>query len=250
MATTDQVRNAAPQDVPGISTALSRAFFDDPVFAWGIPDEDRRQRVLPEFFALYAKAFLRHDQTYTTTGEIVAAALWAPPGRVPIAGEDAEELGGRIAELAGPDAPRFSQVGKLIDDHHPPGSYWYLQFMGVEPAWQGQGIGSALMAPVLERCDRAGIWTPPASATSGCTSGTASRPRTRSLLPGGRRCGRCGGSRPRSGSTRQPCAMVIAHLPASTPRSCPVVRSGSGLRSTRALARRIMDNVACSGDWG
>jgi hypothetical protein len=29
MATTDQVRNAAPPDVPGISTALSRAFFDD-----------------------------------------------------------------------------------------------------------------------------------------------------------------------------------------------------------------------------
>jgi hypothetical protein len=121
MATTDQVRNAAPPDVPGISTALSRAFFDDPVFAWGIPDEDRRQRVLPEFFALYAKAFLRHDQTYTTTGEVVAAARWAPPGGVPIAGEDAEELGGRIAELAGPDAPRFSQVGKLIDDHHRPG---------------------------------------------------------------------------------------------------------------------------------
>jgi ribosomal protein S18 acetylase RimI-like enzyme len=48
-------------------------------------------------------------------------------------------------------------VGKLIDDHHPPGSYWYLQFMGVAPAWQEQGIGSALMAPVLARCDREGV---------------------------------------------------------------------------------------------
>jgi GNAT superfamily N-acetyltransferase len=26
--------------------------------------------------------------------------------------------------------------------------------MGVAPGWQGQGIGSALMAPVLEWCDR------------------------------------------------------------------------------------------------
>jgi GNAT superfamily N-acetyltransferase len=39
----------------------------------------------------------------------------------------------------------------------PAGSYWYLQFMGVAPAWQGQGLGSALMAPVLARCDREGV---------------------------------------------------------------------------------------------
>jgi GNAT superfamily N-acetyltransferase len=124
--------------------------------AWAIPDQERRRRLMPEFFALFTRAFLRHDQTYTA-GDIVGAALWAPPGAVPVSGEDAEELGGRIVELAGPDAPRFLGVNKLFDDHHPHGSYWYLQFLGVTPAWQGQGIGSALMAPVLERCDREGV---------------------------------------------------------------------------------------------
>jgi GNAT superfamily N-acetyltransferase len=156
MATADQVRKAAPQDLPQISTALTRAFFADPLFAWALPDEDRRQRLLPEFFALFARAFLRHNESYTTEGDIVAAALWAPPGAIPVAGEDAEELGRQIEELAGPDAPRFLGVNKLFDDHHPHGSYWYLQFMGVAPGWQGRGIGSALMAPVLERCDREG----------------------------------------------------------------------------------------------
>src|SRR5918993_4332716 len=121
----DKVRKAAPDDLPQLSTTLS-------------------------------SAFLRHHQTYTTAGEVVAAALWAPPGRVPVSGEDAEELGRQITELAGPDAPRFLGVNKLFDDHHPHGSYWYLQFMGVAPGWQGRGIGSALMAPVLERCDREG----------------------------------------------------------------------------------------------
>jgi predicted N-acetyltransferase YhbS len=28
-----------------------------------------------------------------------------------------------------------------------------LQVLAVEPQWQGQGIGSALMAPELARCD-------------------------------------------------------------------------------------------------
>ena len=134
-------RSAAPSSTTPVRLAL--------------PDADRRQR-LPEFFALFTRAFLRHHQSYTTAGDVVAAALWAPPGGVPVGGEDAEELGRRIKELAGPDAPRFLGVDKLFDDHHPHGSYWYLQFLGVEPAWQGQGIGSALMAPVLERCDREG----------------------------------------------------------------------------------------------
>ena len=157
MADTDKIRKAVPEDLPQISSALTRAFFDDPLFAWSLSDEDRRQRLLPEFFALFTSAFLRHKETYTTRGDVVAAALWAPPGAIPVSGEDAEELGRQVEELAGPDAPRFLGVNKLFDDHHPHGSYWYLQFMGVAPGWQGQGIGSALMAPMLERCDREGV---------------------------------------------------------------------------------------------
>jgi ribosomal protein S18 acetylase RimI-like enzyme len=203
MEVADTVRKATPDDLPQLSAALSKAFLDDPLMAWAIPDQDRRQRLLPEFFALFTRAFLRHHQTYTTAGDVVAAALWAPPGAVPVSGQDAQELGERIVELAGPDAPRFLGVNKLFDDHHPHGSYWYLQFLGVAPAWQGRGVGSALMAPVLARCDREGhgpTWTRPANATGGCTSATASRPRSRSPLPGGRPCGRCGASQPRSGS--------------------------------------------------
>jgi ribosomal protein S18 acetylase RimI-like enzyme len=157
MEAADQVRKALPHDVPEIGNALNRAFFQDPVFVWAIPDDDRRQRFCLEFFTVYARAFLRLEQTYTTKGEVVAAALWAPPGAEPISGEDAEELGQRIQELAGPDAPRFIELTKLFDEHHPHGSYWYLQFMGVAPGWQGQGIGSRLMAPMLEQCDREGV---------------------------------------------------------------------------------------------
>jgi hypothetical protein len=130
MQVADRVRKAIPDDLPQLSTALSRAFFDDPCWV-ALPDDQRRRRLLPEFFALFTRAFLRHDQSYTTAGDVVAAALWAPPGAVPVAGEDAEELGRRIKELAGPDAPRLLGVNKLFDDHHPYGSYWYLQFLGL-----------------------------------------------------------------------------------------------------------------------
>ena len=55
-----------------------------PVFVWAIQDDDRRRRFSLEFFTLYAKAFLRHDETYTTGGEVVARSCRradADPGK-------------------------------------------------------------------------------------------------------------------------------------------------------------------------
>ena len=34
--------------------------------------------------------------------------------------------------------------------------HWYLAFLGIEPSEQGKGLGSALLRPVLERCDSEG----------------------------------------------------------------------------------------------
>jgi GNAT superfamily N-acetyltransferase len=41
-----------------------------------------------------------------------------------------------------------------MDSRHPRTPHYYLDSLGVEPEWQGRGLGSALMRPVLERCDR------------------------------------------------------------------------------------------------
>jgi ribosomal protein S18 acetylase RimI-like enzyme len=38
--------------------------------------------------------------------------------------------------------------------YHPHEPHWYLPLIGVDPAHQAKGIGDALMAYALERCDR------------------------------------------------------------------------------------------------
>jgi ribosomal protein S18 acetylase RimI-like enzyme len=43
-----------------------------------------------------------------------------------------------------------------MDNHHPHQPHEYLWFLGVVPAAQGRGVGSALITPVLERADEAG----------------------------------------------------------------------------------------------
>jgi GNAT superfamily N-acetyltransferase len=58
------------------------------------------------------------------------------------------------------------------------GSHWYLFILGTEPAAQGQGLGSALLAQVLARVDADGMpatWSHRASGTSPGTAAMALR---------------------------------------------------------------------------
>jgi ribosomal protein S18 acetylase RimI-like enzyme len=152
---TVEIRSAQARDIPQVSELLGRAFFDDPVFAWAVPDERRRRRNIRGFFTLFANAVQRHQQTYSAGGGI-GAALWVPPGEPPIAEDDAEEFGARMEALAGPDAQRMYDVSAAIEAHHPTEPHQYLWFLGVHPVWQGRGIGAAMLTPVLQRCDENG----------------------------------------------------------------------------------------------
>jgi GNAT superfamily N-acetyltransferase len=67
-----------------------------------------------------------------------------------------DEWGERLAQAAGADE-RFFEIAELFDERHPAGSYYYLQFLGVEPERQGRGIGSAMLDHTLQRCDREGV---------------------------------------------------------------------------------------------
>jgi GNAT superfamily N-acetyltransferase len=155
-ATTTTIRKAVPGDISQIGVTLSRAFQDDPVIAWMIPDANRRRAMLPSMFEVYAGAFVRHDESLVTSDGF-GAALWAPPGVPPVAEHEAEQFGADLERVTGIDAPRLFVLDDIMTRNHPQTPCWYLQLVGVDPAWQGHGIGSALMAPILERCDRDGV---------------------------------------------------------------------------------------------
>ena len=55
------------------------------------------------------------------------------------------------------NVPRALRVVTTIERQHPRTPHWYLAVLGTDPIHQGKGIASALLAPILERCDREGI---------------------------------------------------------------------------------------------
>ena len=154
--TTVAITHATQADVPAVASVLARAFQDDPVFVWSIPDPDRRRECLPAVFAAVAELYLPHDETYLTD-DGVGAALWAPARVDPFHGEAGEAFNQRMVELLDEaDVERCLTVGEVFAGHHPAQPWMYLQLIGVVPDHQRRGVGSRLMAPVLARCDATG----------------------------------------------------------------------------------------------
>jgi ribosomal protein S18 acetylase RimI-like enzyme len=151
-------RRATSADAPTLARMLARAFLDDPVAMWSCRPDGLRPAVLERFNA----ARLRHlldEQEIWTTPELSSAALWAPPGRWKTTARQDAELARAILH------PRLLVRAPLIlagflglERRHPHTSpHWYLAVLGTDPAAQGQGLGSAVLAPVLEQCDADGL---------------------------------------------------------------------------------------------
>lgn len=153
--TTARVRPATAEDLDAIGDMLARAFHDDPATAWILPDSRTRRRQARPLFAANTRIVMDKGEVWTTDGT-TGAALWSAPGRWR---DRPRHLLRWIPAFlpAWRSAPRALRVMRLMDRHHPSEPHWYLDALAVEPDRQGRGVGSALLPPVLRRCDEQGV---------------------------------------------------------------------------------------------
>jgi ribosomal protein S18 acetylase RimI-like enzyme len=153
-----QVRRATSADVPALARMLARAFLDDPVASWAWRPERLRLGALERFQAVRLRQLLAGEEVWTND-ELTCAALWAPPGRWHSSLRETAEL---VPSFVHPRLlMRMPMVAlgweklERAHPHKPP--HLYLALLGTEPDAQGRGLGSAVLAPVLEQCDSDGV---------------------------------------------------------------------------------------------
>ena len=151
-----EVRPARGDEVPQLAAMLARAFHDDPVTVWFMRNEARRPRYAERFFAWQLHRLLGQEQVHVAD-DGSAAAIWALPGQW----RESNWQAMRLFVLLVPAL--FSHLGpaargvEQVERRHPPDPHLYLAVLGTDPPAQGRGIGSAVLRPGLDLCDREGL---------------------------------------------------------------------------------------------
>jgi GNAT superfamily N-acetyltransferase len=143
--------------IPAAGATLARAFQDDPLMRYTLPDAAERVRLLPDMYARMIRFGVLAGEVYTTAESVEGVALWMPPD-AKWAREHIEASGmAQMPALIGDDAyQRYRDVvGRewQARERDMKVSCWYLFLLGVEPKSQRRGLGGELMRPVIERAD-------------------------------------------------------------------------------------------------
>jgi GNAT superfamily N-acetyltransferase len=178
----DSVHLAPAGEHAAVVEALTAAFYDDPVMGWFYPDDARREQQLRGLFSFFGeKVWFPHGLTFTTAN-VAGASLWEPPGKWKLSMLRQLMLTpGMIRATGFRDLPRGLRGLSLMEKAHPTYDHYYLPIIGVAPQWQGKGLGTALLRPMCERCDREGI---PAYLEATTTRGRACYERSGFVVTG------------------------------------------------------------------
>jgi ribosomal protein S18 acetylase RimI-like enzyme len=144
------IRAANESQRDQIVALIVLAFSADPIVRWVYPDPHQFLSSFPVLVRAFGGKAFEHGTAYFVEG-FTGAALWLPPEVHP----DEEALGSVLMRTV-PEERHEDMFGVLeqMGSYHPTEPHWYLPMIGVEPAHQGKGYGSALLCHTLEICDR------------------------------------------------------------------------------------------------
>ncbi|MGY1814999.1 GNAT family N-acetyltransferase [Blastococcus sp. SYSU D00820] len=162
------VRPAEQRDVPRIAATLTVALADSRWTRWALPEDGRVQR-LTRLHELDAGHRGVATGTAWVTEDVTAVATWEPPpgapGTHPLPADVRAALQRELPYLAASRADAVARTRELVDAARPAEPHWWLTHLATRPSARRRGLGRAVLAPVLARCDADGV---PAAAA--CTT--------------------------------------------------------------------------------
>lgn len=137
---------------PCLLDTLTAALLDDPLYRWLYPDPSLRPVALRQNLRLTLELVVDVGRV-ETTADGAGVALWTAPG-VELLDDPAPFVA--LLERWAPDRLEAALAGMAACSGHRDPSAAVLHLLAVHPARQGRRVGERLLAPTLQRCDRAG----------------------------------------------------------------------------------------------
>jgi GNAT superfamily N-acetyltransferase len=136
-----EITQAAPDRLSVLASVFGRAFVTEPMMRWSLGDLNCIEKRLIECFEYFLPPLLERGMVWEA-GEATGAAVLIPPDKTDVWDEAQLRSGMRaVAE----DENRYDAFWQWVESKIPAQPLWHLDSVGVEPAMQGRGIGSALI---------------------------------------------------------------------------------------------------------
>ena len=140
---------------------LGRAFDDDPLMNYMVAGQGLVSQKAVRFFEAAIGLGMAQGKVHALPG-IEGVTVWLRPGNTKV-GFGAMLRTGMLGSTLGMgwrSLRRFGDLYRYIDpleDRSVAGPHWVLMFIGIDPQFQGGGLGRSLITPVLEQADAEGL---------------------------------------------------------------------------------------------
>lgn len=133
------------------------AFRNDPQVRWWFPDDGGYAAAARQFFGFLLDTRIDGGEVWVAD-DLSAVSMWVPPGGN-LLGPDvvSARYADLTASLPDPAPARIAHVDQIVDRLLPDEPHWYLGVLACRAEARGRGFGSAVMRPVFEAADRAGL---------------------------------------------------------------------------------------------
>lgn len=151
-------REITTEEVDAAAALIARAYIDDPLCAFTLPNRRTREKTLFKLFRALGELSAKNRRLYGVGDPLLGIAIWKRP--------DEEDLSVPISSLGKflPLLFTYYPIGlyrargivnqtEALHARHAPGPHFYLDNLAVHPSAQGKGLASRLVRPFLEQAE-------------------------------------------------------------------------------------------------
>jgi len=150
-----------------LSISLYESLKNDPFFYYLkniiIGDEKKKERTMLEYMDYSIHEANTYGKIGTHDNENYGASLWVTPLNSDLYSLRKTEKTAQMISIFGSDVyAKINLVGEFMNSQnskHISNDMWYLSILGVNPAYQNQGLGKKLVEPVLIEADKLQVAT-------------------------------------------------------------------------------------------
>jgi ribosomal protein S18 acetylase RimI-like enzyme len=150
-----------------LSEALYDALTDDAFYMAMVSSvaggASQRREAMLRYYDYSMREARQYGQLYRPKGQAIGASIWSKPINEELAQQRANQKQAFLkAQLGEASLFEYLQIIEVMAEQTktvvPPDS-WYLSIVGIAPAFQGLGLGSTLIRPILDQVNALGCHT-------------------------------------------------------------------------------------------